>query len=147
MDYLNAPWTEHSEPFPRVNMKEPPAPVGDIPAMLYDAFGMHELSPGSNVEEEIVPPQDLSTNDVERFYRLMEEGKTQLYPGCGKTKLDFILQLYNLKALNCWTDVSFTDWLVNKVMVTFVHVSLFILGACDYFVSYFHYIFVLAVSF
>lgn len=87
--------------------------AGDIPATLHDAFGMHELSPGSNAEEEVAPPQDLSTNDAKRFYRLMEEGKTQLYPGCGKTKLDFILQLYNLQALNCWTDISFTCWLVN----------------------------------
>lgn len=105
--YLHAPWKWHGEPLPGANMGQPPAPNGDIPAMLHDAFGMHGLSPGPNDDEEFAPPQGLPP-DAERFYRLMKEGQTELYPGCGKTKLEFILQLYHLKALNCWTDVSFS---------------------------------------
>lgn len=54
---------------------------------------------------------------------MLEEGKTELYPGCGKTKLDFILQLYQIKAINCWTDVSFTG-LMNMLKSWFPEANL-----------------------
>ncbi|XP_040369498.1 uncharacterized protein LOC112186204 [Rosa chinensis] len=121
-NYLHSRWKWHGEPLQLSNMGEPPLGAADITAMLHDAFGMHGPSNDDNVQEEDAPPQNL-TPDAEKFYRLIEEGKTELYPGCGKSKLDFMLQLYQLKAINCWTDVSFTG-LLNMLKVWFPEANL-----------------------
>ncbi|XP_050374570.1 uncharacterized protein LOC126792127 [Argentina anserina] len=109
-DYVNSRWKWHGEPLPMPNVGEPLLGDADIGAMLRDAFGMHGPNNDDNVEEEDAPPPNLNP-DAENFYRLIEEGRSELYPGCGKSKLDFILQVYQHKTTNSWTDESFTGLL------------------------------------
>ncbi|KAL6189593.1 hypothetical protein ACLB2K_040980 [Fragaria x ananassa] len=80
------------------NMGEPPLGAANTSAMLYDAFGMHGPDNNDdNVEDQDVPPPNL-TPAAENFYRLIKKGQKELYPSCGRSKLDFILELYQLKA-------------------------------------------------
>ncbi|KAL6178011.1 hypothetical protein ACLB2K_049531 [Fragaria x ananassa] len=89
-------------------MRESPLGAANTSAMLHDAFGMHgHDNNDDNVEDQDVPHPDL-TPVAENFYRLIKNGQKELYPGCGRSKLDFILELYQLKAENSWSDVSCT---------------------------------------
>ncbi|XP_073133714.1 uncharacterized protein [Henckelia pumila] len=47
--------------------------------------------------------------NVADFYQLIEEGKQPLYDGCNKiSKLDFLVELFQLKVSSKWSDKSFT---------------------------------------
>ncbi|XP_050369177.1 uncharacterized protein LOC126787315 [Argentina anserina] len=120
--YVHSCWKWHGEALPMTNVGDPHVGGADITAVLHDAFGMHGPNNDDNFVEEDAAPQNF-TPDVANFYRLIEEGKVELYQGCGKSKLDFILQLYQLKSQNCWTDVSFTA-LLNMLQEWFPEASL-----------------------
>ena len=50
--------------------------------------------------------------DAKRFFKLVEEGKEELYPGCKNfSKLSFTIRLYLFKCIHKLTDVAFSDLL------------------------------------
>ncbi|KAK6782174.1 hypothetical protein RDI58_019970 [Solanum bulbocastanum] len=52
------------------------------------------------------------SEDAKRFFKLVYEGKKELYPGCENfSKLSFIIRLYLLKSLHGLSDVAFTNLL------------------------------------
>ncbi|XP_062011739.1 uncharacterized protein LOC133728338 [Rosa rugosa] len=129
--YVNIPWTEHGEHLPAAvdhNMAGPSSyqpdfnlsgplshqPDSDVQDMLHDAFGMYEGE--DDLQEPSEPTEGPSlpngpTPDAQRFYQLLEKADTELYPGAGKKMFDFLIKLYQIKALNSWSDVSFTQLL------------------------------------
>ncbi|XP_061999903.1 uncharacterized protein LOC133717210 [Rosa rugosa] len=129
--YVNIPWTEHGEHLPAAvdhNMVGPSSyqpdfnlpgpsshqPDSDVQDMLHDAFGMYEGE--DDLQEPSEPTEGPSlpngpTPDAQRFYQLLEKADTELYPGAGKKMFDFLIKLYQIKALNSWSDVSFTQLL------------------------------------
>ena len=66
--------------------------------MLYDALGMSSMSGGSDdIEDEV---REGPSEETLKFYKLMKENETKLYPDCKKfTKLSFIIRLFTIK---CW---------------------------------------------
>ncbi|XP_019245219.1 PREDICTED: uncharacterized protein LOC109225081 [Nicotiana attenuata] len=52
------------------------------------------------------------SEEAKKFFKLLEEGKQELYPGCENfSKLSFIIRLYLLKSLHGLSDVAFSDLL------------------------------------
>ncbi|XP_024190647.1 uncharacterized protein LOC112194661 [Rosa chinensis] len=89
-------------------------PDSDVQDMLHDAFGMYEgeddlLEPAETTEGPSLP--NGPTPDAQRFYQHLEKADAELYPGAGKKMFDFLIKLYQIKALNSWSDVSFTQLL------------------------------------
>ncbi|XP_042428523.1 uncharacterized protein LOC122015605 [Zingiber officinale] len=80
-----------------------------VQEMLHDAFGIHE---GSTSNENYIGASTSHTpmeSNVKDFYRLIEEGKQQLYTGCTEfSKLSFLVELFQLKVNGKWSDKSFT---------------------------------------
>ena len=60
-----------------------------------------------NCEDE---NSDAPNADAKRFYRLVEDGKQPLYPGCSKfSRLSFIIRLYSLKCVHGITESAVGD--------------------------------------
>jgi len=79
----------------------------DIDGLLHDTFRNIEGETGHGEGER----EGLS-EDAKRFFKLVDEGKKELYPGCENfSKLSFIIRLYLLKSLHGLSDVAFTDLL------------------------------------
>ncbi|KAL6283546.1 hypothetical protein ACE6H2_014475 [Prunus campanulata] len=103
--YANKPWTAHGESLTRPATEIPNATYGDMPAMLHDAFGVHGFDNLPDTNDGLESHQE-PTHDAKNFYRLVEEGEIELYPGCGKSKLSFLVGLYQIKCLSGWSDTS-----------------------------------------
>lgn len=60
----------------------------------------------SHVEED--DPVRIGANDETlKYFKLLEDAQTDLYPGCHKfTSLSFIVRILHMKVLNQWTDKS-----------------------------------------
>ncbi|KAK9951514.1 hypothetical protein M0R45_006952 [Rubus argutus] len=54
-----------------------------------------------------LPPMNPLTYAA-KFYQMVEESQTELYPGRGRSKLTFLVWLYRIKAMCGWTDVGLT---------------------------------------
>jgi hypothetical protein len=68
-----------------------------------DDFEGNEDNFGGNEQETQV-----NKDDVNEFYRLLEDGQQELYPGCRKfTKLSFMIRLYLIKSLGGISNASF----------------------------------------
>ncbi|CAH9076712.1 unnamed protein product [Cuscuta europaea] len=73
--------------------------IDDIDMLLNDTFG--NLGEGEE--------QNAGANN---FFKLMEEGKKELYPGCKNfSKLSFTIRLYLFKCINRVSNVAFSDLL------------------------------------
>ncbi|XP_073137959.1 uncharacterized protein [Henckelia pumila] len=96
-----------------------------VQEMLCDAFGMHE---GSTSNENNIGASTSHTSmesNVKDFYQLIEDGKQQLYVGCTEfSKLTFLVELFQLKVSEKWSDISFTALLdfLCRVLPYDVHV-------------------------
>ena len=65
------------------------------------AFGSEDWN-AQDIDEE-------PNENAKRFYRLLHDGETKLYPGCEKfLKLSFIVKLLHIKILGGWSNKSFT---------------------------------------
>ena len=65
----------------------------------------------NDIEDEMNEPE--LVDDPDFVEKLLREEEQPLYPGCSKyTRLSAVLKLYNLKAVNGWTDKSFSDLLL-----------------------------------
>ncbi|XP_004292210.1 PREDICTED: uncharacterized protein LOC101300028 [Fragaria vesca subsp. vesca] len=132
--YVNIPWTDHGEHLPDVVGPNLPGTSSyqqdlNLPGsshqvdsnmqdMLHDAFGMYEAE--DDAEEELLEPAAATegpslpnghTPDAQKFYELLKKADTDLYPGAGKKMFDFLIKLYQIRALNSWSDASFTQLL------------------------------------
>ncbi|XP_019260721.1 PREDICTED: uncharacterized protein LOC109238697 isoform X2 [Nicotiana attenuata] len=79
----------------------------DIDGMLHDTFRNIE---GQTGDEERAGERQ--SKDARKFFKLLEEGKQELYPGCEIfSKLSFTIRLYLLKSLHGLSNVAFSDLL------------------------------------
>ncbi|XP_075101708.1 uncharacterized protein LOC142177141 [Nicotiana tabacum] len=79
----------------------------DIDGLLHDTFRNIEGQAG---DEEGVGER--LSEDAKKFFKLLEEGKQVLYPGCENfSKLSFTIRLYLLKSLHGLSNVAFSDLL------------------------------------
>ncbi|XP_077239829.1 uncharacterized protein LOC143880743 [Tasmannia lanceolata] len=46
--------------------------------------------------------------NAQKFYKLLEDAKQELYPGSKLSKLSFVVRLFHIKCLNGWSNKSFT---------------------------------------
>ncbi|XP_059309701.1 uncharacterized protein LOC132060800 [Lycium ferocissimum] len=103
-------WVFHGE---GVLSRNTPHPINDdegsnlrdgIDGLLHDTFRNVE---GDSGHEEGVR-QGLS-EDAKKFFKLLEEGKQELYPGCENfNKLSFTIRLYLFKSLHGLSNVAFS---------------------------------------
>lgn len=75
----------------------------DVQDMLHDVFDIYKDE--VDTLEPTVPIEGLSlphgpTPNVQRFYQLLKDADTELYQDAGKKKLDFLIRLYQVKALH-----------------------------------------------
>ncbi|XP_059316727.1 uncharacterized protein LOC132067483 isoform X3 [Lycium ferocissimum] len=104
-------WVFHGEGFYSRNA---PHPINDdedsnlrdnIDGLLHDTFRNVE---GESAHEEV--GREGLSEDAKKFFKLLEEGKQELYPGCETfTKLSFTIRLYLLKTLHGLSNVAFSD--------------------------------------
>ena len=77
--------------------------------MLYDIHrGQHcgDATVGGEDEWNTRDPEEPNVED-QKFFRLLKDAEQKLYPNCeGFSKLSFIVELYQLKCLNGWSDTS-----------------------------------------
>lgn len=106
--YANGIWDKHGEKMPNAIDEILGVQHEDSQGLLADAFGMPNYDYEPDVIDEIVSPTHESTPYAAKFYQLVEEAQTELYPGCGRSKLAFIVRLYQIKAMCGWTDVRMT---------------------------------------
>ncbi|XP_021852238.2 uncharacterized protein [Spinacia oleracea] len=79
----------------------------DIDGLLDDVFRDVD---GLNSDHEGVASEP--NEEAKKFYKLVEEGKQELYPGCKTfSKLSFIIRLFLFKILNGISNVAFVDLL------------------------------------
>ena len=77
----------------------------DMAGLIADVIGEPNfVAFGSN--EGVAQDIDEEPNDnAKRFYRLLRDGETQLYPSCEKfSKLSFIVKLLHIKSLGGWSN-------------------------------------------
>uniref|UniRef100_A0A0A9HBG1 Uncharacterized protein n=1 Tax=Arundo donax TaxID=35708 RepID=A0A0A9HBG1_ARUDO len=88
----------------------------EIPEMLRDmAFGFNQTGVGGSDDGCFVN----GSEDVEDFYRLIDDASQELYPGCSSfSKLNFLVRLLHTKSLGEWSDKSF-DVLLNLLHEAF----------------------------
>ncbi|XP_049385806.1 uncharacterized protein LOC125849897 [Solanum stenotomum] len=78
----------------------------DIIEMIHDACGY--MGNNINSSEENEEPN----MHAAKFYKLLEEARIELYPGCTKvSKLSFVIKLLHLKCLNHWSNKSMDELL------------------------------------
>ncbi|CAL5193876.1 unnamed protein product [Lathyrus oleraceus] len=101
-------WVNHGEDISssmtiNKDTKEQDNSLDDIDGLLYDTFR-------NVVEEE--ENNEGPNEDASKFYKLINEAKQELYPGCESfSTLSFIIRLYLLKCLHGWSNASFTSLL------------------------------------
>ncbi|XP_075074545.1 uncharacterized protein LOC142162131 [Nicotiana tabacum] len=106
-------WVFHGEDF---SSRNTPSPRNDdegsnmrddIDGMLHDTFRNIEGQAGD--EDRAGERQ---SEEARKFFKLLEEGKQELYPGCENfSKLSFTIRLYLLKSLHGLSNVAFSDLL------------------------------------
>nr|XP_009799788.1 PREDICTED: uncharacterized protein LOC104245807 [Nicotiana sylvestris] len=106
-------WVFHGKGFSSRNTPHPSngdecsTMCDDIDGLLHDTFRNIEGQAG---DEEGVGER--LSKDAKKFFKLLEEGKQELYPGCENfSKLSFTIRLYLLKSLHGLSNVAFSDLL------------------------------------
>ena len=79
----------------------------DIDGLLHDTFRNE-----ANEFNENERTTNRLNEEARIFYKLVEDGKQELYAGCANfSKLSFIIHLYLCKCLNALSNVAFNDLL------------------------------------
>ena len=81
-------------------------PLDDMDGILHDAY--------RNIAEEAANTQGVGgpTAEAKKFFKLVEEGKEELYPGCHNfSKLSFTVRLFLFKCLHGLSNEAFGDLL------------------------------------
>ncbi|XP_070009153.1 uncharacterized protein [Nicotiana sylvestris] len=106
-------WVFHGEGFSSRDLSHPTNDDDDgsdmhddIDGLLHDTFRNVE----SDLSREGV--REGPSEDAKRFFKLVEEGKQELYPGCESfSKLDFTIRLFLFKCIHGLSNVAFSDLL------------------------------------
>ncbi|CAH1421293.1 unnamed protein product [Lactuca virosa] len=86
--------------------------IDDDGAGMHDNFDELLHDRFRDVAEEISTVQEGLNEEATKFYKLVEEGKQELFPGCKNfTKLSFIIRLFLYKTLHGLSNVAFNDLL------------------------------------
>lgn len=109
--YANGIWDKHGEKVPTVFDTNSEFQNEDMQGLLADAFGMPDYVHNPDVPDVAASPSHESTPYATKFYQMVEEAETELYPGCGRSKLSFLVRLYQIKVMCGWTDSSLTKLL------------------------------------
>ncbi|XP_020254118.1 uncharacterized protein LOC109831193 [Asparagus officinalis] len=109
-------WVFHGEDLPsRLNVH---SESDDDDARTHDDVGglLHDIFRGTieefsdNDEEGIKEDTEELTEDAKKFYKLVEEGQQELFPGCKTfSKLSFIIRLYLHKCIHGLSNEAFDD--------------------------------------
>ncbi|XP_020245141.1 uncharacterized protein LOC109823267 [Asparagus officinalis] len=109
-------WVFHGEDLPsRLNVH---SESDDDDARTHDDVGglLHDIFRGTieefsdNDEEDIKEGTEELTEDAKKFYKLVEEGQQELFPGCKTfSKLSFIIRLYLHKCIHGLSNEAFDD--------------------------------------
>ncbi|XP_021724321.1 uncharacterized protein LOC110691691 [Chenopodium quinoa] len=76
----------------------------DIERLIYDVH--------RDVAERYEGVGDEPNDEAKKFYKLVEDGKQELYPGCKKnSKLSFLIRFYLLKCTHGLTNIEISDFL------------------------------------
>ncbi|XP_020249217.1 uncharacterized protein LOC109826604 [Asparagus officinalis] len=109
-------WVFHGEDLPsRLNVHsesddDDARTHDDVGGLLHDIFRgtLEEFS--DNDEEGIKEDTEELTEDAKKFYKLVEEGQQELFPGCKTfSKLSFIIRLYLHKCIHGLSNEAFDD--------------------------------------
>ncbi|XP_060182239.1 uncharacterized protein LOC132611897 [Lycium barbarum] len=105
-------WVFHGERFSSTNMPHPNNDDetsdihDDIDGLLYDTLRNVE----GDMRHEGV--REGPSEDAKIFFKFVEEGKQELYPGCKNfSKLSFTIRLYLFKCIHGLSNVAFSDLL------------------------------------
>ncbi|KAI3876831.1 hypothetical protein MKW98_008875 [Papaver atlanticum] len=85
----------------------------DITGMLRDAYGIpmcadEDMGDMLDAEMSGMP----SDNSAAQFYKLLEDSKKPLYPGCDKmSMMSFLIRFWNYKCVGGMSDKSFKEML------------------------------------
>lgn len=130
-------WAAHGEPYSRSKRVMRPSTrldesivKADMCGLVYAAMGRHQIDPVIDRIENLVPiakPNDVELEgEIEEslfdqcddtFFKRLKEGEEELYDGCTEfMKLSFMLELYQIKCLNQWTNT-----LVFEMFLSFLH--------------------------
>ncbi|XP_020262530.1 uncharacterized protein LOC109838504 [Asparagus officinalis] len=84
----------------------------NMDGLLHDVFrDVAEESP-VNQEDDLSDHEERLTKEAKKFYKLVDEGKQQLFPGCKTfSKLSFIIRLYLHKCIHGLSNEAFDDYL------------------------------------
>ncbi|XP_052620020.1 uncharacterized protein LOC128126308 [Lactuca sativa] len=86
--------------------------IDDDGAGMHDNFDELLHDRFRDVAEEISMVQEGLNEEAKKFYKVVEEGKQELFPGCKNfTKLSFIIRLFLYKTLHGLSNVAFNDLL------------------------------------
>ncbi|XP_019230042.1 PREDICTED: uncharacterized protein LOC109211006 [Nicotiana attenuata] len=106
-------WIFHGEGFSSIitphqsNNDEGANMCDDIDGLLHDTFRNVK---GEPVQEEGM--REALSEDAKKFFKLLEEGKQELYPRCKNfSKLSFTIWLHLFKSLHGLSNVAFSDLL------------------------------------
>ncbi|KAK9951302.1 hypothetical protein M0R45_006756 [Rubus argutus] len=92
--YANGIWDKHGEKGPyTVFDTNSEFQNEDMQGLLADAFGMPDYVHNPDVPDAAASPSHESTPYATKFYQMVEEAETELYPGCGRSKLAFLVRL------------------------------------------------------
>jgi hypothetical protein len=67
-------------------------------AMLYDAFGMHDVREAVSSQPQAVN-EGTSGGDALKYYELLRTAEKPLHPGTKHSKLNATVHMYNLKCV------------------------------------------------
>jgi len=91
--------------------------VGDMRAMLRDAFGVHDV--GEVVSSQLQEVNEgTSGGDALKCHELLKTAKKPLYPGTKHSKLSATVHMYNLKCVGGISNKFFSDILelINQLL-------------------------------
>ena len=78
----------------------------EMDEMLLEGFGMYDTC---TLGEEQESEDDLD-DDVEAYYRLVNDGRRELYPGCKRfSKLQFLARLLHINNMRGMSNVCFDE--------------------------------------
>ena len=102
-------WTSHGEDIhAQEDISDESTKGNDMHGLLQDAFRMPNLNDGDDNASPKENTPDEPNKEAQRFYKLLKDAESELYPGCTKfLKLSFIVRLFHIKCLNGWSNKSF----------------------------------------
>ncbi|KAK9080111.1 hypothetical protein SSX86_001786 [Deinandra increscens subsp. villosa] len=81
----------------------------DMQGLVHDAFHGFGENIHDNEPETVHESQSLPNTNAKKFYKVLEDAKKELYPGCKKfSVLSFIVRLFHIKCIGKCNDKGFS---------------------------------------